>query len=200
MSRPRSGIVVAPFSNSDIRDWPIDHYAALVGIVAERLPQDEPIRIVGTANQKLGANEIVRGHPAPRVVNECGRLAWPELIERLEQARCVIGNNSGIAHLSGHLGVPTVCIFGGSHQRREWHARGPSVIIVSRAIGCSPCQLDHGSVSPYGKACLRQIEPEAVADAAFLIMDRVARMAHGGQAGNLPARPDARAPQGQGVA
>lgn len=166
------GIIVAPFSNSEIRDWPAGHFATLIGLLLDRLPADELIHVVGTPNQRLGANEIVRPHPATRVVNQCGRLAWPAVVERLGTATCVIGNNSGVAHLSAHLGTPTVCVFGGSHNRAEWRARGANVVIVSRAIGCSPCQLDHGFSSPYAKACLREIEPETVAAAALTVMAR----------------------------
>ena len=35
-------------------------------------------------------------------------------------------------------------------------------------------QRDHSSGSPYDKACLREIAPETVAEAAFMIMRRVA--------------------------
>jgi ADP-heptose:LPS heptosyltransferase len=170
-----SGILVAPFSNSDIRDWPVGHYTKLIGLLNERLPADEEIRIIGTPGQRIRAGEIVRPYPYPRVANTCGRVPWPDLVGQLRTARCVIGNNSGIAHLSGRLGTPTVCVFGGSHQRLEWRPLGFNVALISRAIGCSPCQLDHGAKSPYGKACLREIEPEVVADAVFMIMRRVAR-------------------------
>ena len=175
-----SDIVVAPFSNSDIRDWPAGHYATLLGLLLERVPEEMRIRVVGTPGQRLRVNEIVRHHPAPRVANECGRLGWPELIEELRRAACVIGNNSGVAHLSGSFGVPTVCIFGGSHQRNEWRPLGASVMLVTRAIGCSPCQLDHNAWSPYDKACLRQIVPATVADAAMMIMARTAQAAAAG--------------------
>ena len=167
-------IVIAPFSNSDIRDWPLGHYAALVGLLLDRAGATARIGIVGTANQKLRACEIVRAYPPDRVANQCGRFTWPEVVGMLRRAACVISNNSGIGHLAGHFGVPTVCIFGGSHQRHEWRPLGAGVLLVSRAIGCSPCQLDHGKVSLYDKACLREIAPEAVADAAFLAMERAA--------------------------
>lgn len=161
-------IIVAPFSNSAIRDWPATHFDRLIGLLlAEGLSN---IRVIGTASQRLGACEIVRRHPAPHVVNECGRLAWDEVLALLGEAACVIGNNSGIAHVAGGAGTPTVCIFGGSHERREWRPRGSRVIVLSRAIGCSPCQLDHGSISPYGKACLSQIAPETVRDAVLKVM------------------------------
>lgn len=172
-------IVVAPFSNSDIRDWPAEQYAALIGCLLDRLEPDRMIRVVGTAGQKLRANDVVRSHPADRVINECGRFSWAHLVEALKGAGCVIGNNSGIAHLSGSFGVPTVCVFGGSHQRLEWRPLGRNVVLVSRSIGCSPCQLDHNSRSPYDRACLRLIEPEVVADAVFLAMARADESATG---------------------
>ena len=168
-----SDIVIAPFSNSDIRDWPVTHNAVLVGLLLEGLDPAARIRVIGTANQKLRGCEIVRYHPVDRVVNDCGRFSWPEVIALLRGARCIISNNSGVGHLGGAFGVPTVCIFGGSHQRHEWRPLGASVMLVSRAIGCSPCQLDHGSLSPYDKACLREIAPETVAAAAFAIMEEM---------------------------
>ncbi len=166
-------VVISPFSNSDIRDWPLNHYADLVGLL---LASDPEIRVsvIGTSTQKLRAHEIVRAHPAPRVANDCGRLSWPEVVDLIKASACVISNNSGVGHLSGHLGVPTVCVFGGSHQRHEWRPLGASVMLVSRVIGCSPCQLDHVSGSPYGKACLREIAPETVSDAAVRVMARAA--------------------------
>ncbi|MDO6413665.1 glycosyltransferase family 9 protein [Sphingomonas sp. BIUV-7] len=165
-------IILAPFSNSDIRDWPAEHYGALIGCLLDRVEHDRTICVVGTASQRLRANDVVRPHPADRVFNDCGRLSWAALVEELKGAGCVIGNNSGIAHLSGSFGVPTVCVFGGSHQRAEWRPLGDNVILVSRAIGCSPCQLDHNSQSPYDRACLRLIEPAVVADAVMLAMAR----------------------------
>lgn len=166
-------IIVAPFSNSAIRDWPQEHYTELVGLLLAEPAFTGTIQVIGTRNQWLGACEIVRPHPVDRVVNACGRLSWPDVQTALQTAGCVIGNNSGIAHLAGYYAVPTVCIFGGSHQPLEWRPRGATVVVLSRAIGCSPCHLDHGSLSPYNKACLREISPQEVRDAALAITARV---------------------------
>ena len=166
-----SEIVVAPFSHSDIRDWPLDRYAELIGLLLARTTEEVVVRVVGSGGQRLRAHEIVRSHPATRVANDCGRLPWDEVTVLLRGAACIISNNSGIGHLGGHLGAPTVCIFGGSHPRAEWRPLGPRVVVVSRVIGCSPCQLDHTTGSPYAKACLREIHPQEVADAALSLMD-----------------------------
>ena len=168
-----SDIVIAPFSNSDIRDWPLEHFRDLIGLLLAE-SSDRRVTVIGTASQRLRANEVVRPWPAGRVINACGRLSWPAVLDLIKASACVISNNSGIGHLSGYLGLPTVCIFGGSHQRHEWRPLGDRVALVSRAIGCSPCQLDHVSGSPYGKACLRQIAPAEVAGAASAIMQRAA--------------------------
>lgn len=166
-------IILAPFSNSELRDWPVDHWTRLIGLLLEGPLGATPIRIVGTPNQRLAACEIVRSHSATAVENSCGRLPWAEVVDRLRVARCVIGNNSGIPHLAAHLGRATVCIFGGSHQRAEWHPKGSGVVILSRVIGCSPCHFNHAGESPYDKACLREIEPPIVAEAATLAVARI---------------------------
>ena len=171
-------IVVAPFSNSAIRDWPAAHFSALIGLLLREPLITGRIQVIGAPGQRLGACEIVRFHPANRVVNQCGRMEWPAVLDALRHAACVIGNNSGIAHVAGSFGTPTVCVFGGSHQRLEWRPRGSNVTVLSRAIGCSPCHLDHGQISPYGKACLRDITPDSVRDAVVAGMARIRTGVH----------------------
>lgn len=168
-------IVIAPFSNSDIRDWPTQHFAHLINLLVERHGRGV-IRIIGARSQTLRAHEIVREAPANRVVNQCGRLSWPEVEAHLRKAACVIGNNSGIAHVSARLGAPTVCVFGGAHPRAEWRPLGFNVALVSRAIGCAPCLLHRAQDCPYELACLNLIKPETVCAAAFEVMARVEHM------------------------
>ena len=165
-------IVLAPFSNSDIRDWQPSHFAALIRDLLVHGRDDLMVRVIGTKSQKLRACDIVRDFDSSRVLNDCGRSSWPEVVEKVRSAACVIGNNSGIAHLAASFGVPTVCVFGGSHQRLEWRPLGFNVIVVTRSIACSPCHLDHGASCKYDKLCLDRIEPAVVARAARSLMSR----------------------------
>jgi ADP-heptose:LPS heptosyltransferase len=159
--------ILSPFSNSDVRDWPAGHFSALIGLLLQRASGRAAISVIGTPSQALRADGIVRPFDSRTVRNDCGLLAWDSVVEDLAKANCVIGNNSGIAHLSAALGTPTLCIFGGSHQRAEWHPMGKRVRVLSRAIWCSPCHLDRASNCLYDKACLTDITPEAAAEAAF---------------------------------
>jgi ADP-heptose:LPS heptosyltransferase len=168
-----SAILVSPFSNSDIRDWPSGHYRRLIGTLVARTDPSVPVRLIGAKGQVLPAADIVRGFAPDRVTNDCGRLSWRELVDAVRSAACVIGNNSGIAHLAGHHRVPTVCVFGGAHQRIEWRPLGFEVATLTRTIACAPCQLHHAADCPYDLACLRRIDPAEVADVALaLIGDR----------------------------
>ncbi|MDB5688129.1 MAG: glycosyltransferase family 9 protein [Sphingomonas bacterium] len=160
-----STLLVSPFSNSDIRDWPAENFSRLIALMLDRPEAPALIRVIGTAGQRQRANGIVRELRSDRVRNDCGTLPWPDVVAEVRTATCVIGNNSGISHLSAYLGTPTVCIFGGSHQRLEWRPQGPAVRLLTRAVGCSPCHLDHGRSCGYAKACLRELAPEVVADA-----------------------------------
>ena len=126
--------------------------------------------VVGTRSQATRAAAIVRPYPATRVVSRCGHLSWADVVEEIRGAACVIGNNSGVAHLASWLGVPTICVFGGSHQRAEWRPTGFTARTVTHAIGCAPCHLHRAADCPYDKACLDQILPETVAAAALAAM------------------------------
>lgn len=162
-------IVLAPFSNSVIRDWPAEHYRALIELLLAR--QARSIRLVGSATQSIRAAAIVRDFDATRVIDSSGRLAWPDVVGTVRAAAAVVGNNSGITHLASFLAVPTLCVFGGSHQRTEWRPMGDSATTLSRAIACSPCHLHRAEDCPYDRACLRQIAPETVADTLLVLLD-----------------------------
>lgn len=162
-------IVIAPFSNSDIRDWPPAHFRALIALLVGQW--DGAIHVVGAPGQGIRAGAIVRPFDAARVINDCGRTAWTATMELIRSAACVIGNNSGVAHLAALACVPTVCIFSGAHQRLEWRPIGDNVVTLSRAIVCSPCHFHHAVDCPYGLACLDQISPERVFETVRRLLD-----------------------------
>ena len=152
-------LVFCPFSNDRLRDWPISYYRAL----AERCLNDLQlvISILGAPAQRQLGNLLVRGLPADRIRNDCGRLKWHEVEQTLEGATAVVGNNSGLAHLAGQRGAPTLVVFSGTVPYVEWMPRGPKVALVTKKTVCSPC----GSVfCPYNKRCLREITPDIVFD------------------------------------
>lgn len=155
-------IVIAPLSNDSLRDWPLPHFRDLARLCVDRL--DARVTFVGSRPQRIPVNEMLRALPPDRFRNLCGRTSWSATAELLAAADCVVANNSGIAHLAAKLGVPTVCVFGASHNPYEWMARGPHVATVTKRTSCSPCALGRAPDCPFDKRCLREIPPGLVFD------------------------------------
>jgi ADP-heptose:LPS heptosyltransferase len=154
-------IVVAPLSNSTVRDWPLDRYIRLVGML---LAENEGyVVLVGSRDQLTSLNQICQRHGGePRLVNLGGRIDWSELAGVLRRADLVIANNSGVAHLAAACGRPTLAIYSGSHQPQEWGPRGASVHTVTAVVPCSPCGYERLELCPHDHRCMTLIEPETI--------------------------------------
>ena len=152
-------VVISPFANERVRQWPASHFRELVDIIWRE--HGLPSVIVGTRAQRSLANDIVRGRSSERVANACGTMSWVELIAAVDAEPYVVANNSGVAHLAASRGNWTLCIFGASHAYNEWMPRGPLVVTVSIALPCSPCSLGTDRC-PNGVACMVDLAPADV--------------------------------------
>ena len=167
------GIVVAPFSNSLLRNWPLDRYVALIGMLLARVDGD--VLLAGSADQfeqLEGIRELLDGDR--RVVNLAGQVDWAGLTDVVASADLVIANNSGVAHLAASRGTPTLAIYSASHQPQEWGPRGETVRVLMAAVPCSPCGHDKLPDCPHDHLCMTLIEPENVLQHALDMLDRTA--------------------------
>lgn len=160
-SGPARRIVIAPLSNSDLRDWPAAHYAALIRRLVAEL--DCTVALVGAPQQGAQLDGIKRlAGDSARVSNLAGRTAWSDMPAMLHGADLVICNNSGIAHAAAAAGALTLAIYSGSHQPQEWGPRGPRSHAVMAVVPCSPCGYDRLSDCPNEHACMIGLTPDAV--------------------------------------
>lgn len=158
LSLRKAPVVVAPFANERIREWPVDNLRRLI---ARGLEDDLDFLVSGTRAHRSLANDIVRDFPSHRVVNGCGQTSWAELQAMLIEAPFVVANNSGIAHQAAFLGAWVLCLFAGSHSWVEWMPRGARVVTLTASASCVPCER-HYCLN--GFACLAQIDPVAAYD------------------------------------
>jgi ADP-heptose:LPS heptosyltransferase len=154
-------IVVAPLSNSPVRDWPLDRYIDLIGMLLAEI--ECHVVLVGSHDQLTSLSQICHWHAGDRrLVNLGGRIDWSELAGVLRRADLVIANNSGVAHLAAACGRPTLAIYSGSHQPQEWGPRGENVRAVMSVVSCSPCGYERLELCPYDHRCMKLIEPETI--------------------------------------
>ena len=75
----------------------------------------------------IAADAVLRDAPLPHVAAVLARLCR------------YLGNDSGISHLAGQLGIATHAIFGDT-DARTWHPLGPHVrVIQARRDACPAC-------------------------------------------------------------
>lgn len=165
-------IIVAPFSNDTLRDWPRAYFRELIEKLITRY--DFPVVLVGAPEQRQPVNHIVRGLPATRVSNTAGTWSWQETVNQIERARLVIANNSGIAHLSARAGVATLCLFAASHDPHEWGARGTNVSTLYARTDCAPCGMSGKDGCRNGHACMTAIRPDLVFEVACGMLEKAA--------------------------
>jgi ADP-heptose:LPS heptosyltransferase len=108
--------------------WP--HFAAL----AERFAD---VAVVGTAEDMAAADGTPLRFP-PHVRSLVGRLTLRETAEALAAAGVVVANDSGLGHVAGAVGAPTVLLFGPTSE----HVLGTfpeNVRVMRGGLACEPC-------------------------------------------------------------
>ena len=154
-------VIIAPLSNSRLRDWGLDKYARLAARLLQRI--DCAIVLVGAPGQREALARLAQHN---RIINLAGRLEWLQTAAVVRDADLVISNNSGIGHLAAACGTPSLAIYSGSHQPQEWGPRGNGSRAIMALVPCSPCGHDRLEACPNDHLCMRLITPEAVADEA----------------------------------
>lgn len=163
-----SYVLLSPFSNDPLRDWPLGYYRDLVELF---LGLGEKVCLLGADSQRQSLNVVCRDFSATYVQVICG-VSWRSALKIISEARLVVGNNSGVSHAAASLGVPTLCIFSGTHSLAEWSPRGPLVSVLRRDISCSPCAGSGHRSCSNGFACMVGISPEVVFKSAKALLLR----------------------------
>ena len=162
-------VVVAPLSNSTVRDWPLARYVQLIGMLLA--DSDCHVVVVGSRDQVSQLSDVCQRHRGDRrLVNLGGQIDWSGLAAVMRRADLVIANNSGVAHLAAACGRPTLAIYSGSHQPQEWGPRGENVRAVMAAVSCSPCGYERLELCPHDHLCMRLIEPEIIFNHALAML------------------------------
>lgn len=96
-------VVLAPYSHWKLRDWDIDKWALL----EEKLNRKGYKTIViGSGADKDGKRHNYDMFKSRKIINH----SPADVIDLILKATCLIGNDSGMPHLSGMYGVPTFAI------------------------------------------------------------------------------------------
>ncbi len=117
-------VAIHPGSGGEHKCWPLDNFLKL----AVRLRTDlfEVVFLWGPAERERWGADAVRLVEAVAPVLVEASLA--DLASVLSCCTGYVGNDSGIGHLAGALGIPTISIFGPTNPR-QWRPLGPKVSV-----------------------------------------------------------------------
>lgn len=158
-SRPVVGI--HPASGSELRQWPAEHFAALIDLLVTRLPVHVAI-IGGPDERELADSVLAKVRYRAAVWSLVGAHRLSELPDVLASFALFVGNNSGPKHVAAGLGVPTVAVHSAVVSTEEWGPLGANAVAIRKDMNCAPCYRAALQDCHRDIACMREISPEHV--------------------------------------
>jgi ADP-heptose:LPS heptosyltransferase len=156
-------VLIHPGAGSRKKRWPAHRFFE----VASRLEAEgfSPRFLLGPAETDCA--DLVRQENRPLIVTEDAL----SLLDCLQKAGALVGNDSGISHLAAFIGLPTVAVFGPSDPVR-WAPKGPAAAAVfAGGLECTPC-FENPSNDCRRRRCFENISAAAVIDAFYQILSQ----------------------------
>ncbi len=117
--------VLIPGATRSYKCWPLDRFAAL----ADRISSEFGLSIVATGcAQESRLIESLGSLANVPITNLAGRTSLAQLVALLENAKIVVGNDTGPGHIAAALGTPLVMIFGRSNPIRLYPYGRPQCV------------------------------------------------------------------------
>jgi ADP-heptose:LPS heptosyltransferase len=167
----RPVLIIAPGSGTREKNWPQEYFAAVAKWWQDRV-SGAVILLIGPVEEERGGVEQLR--------NSCfvaDHLDLAQAAALLARGDLYLGNDSGISHLAGAVGVRTIALFGPSGSQ-QWAPRGPKAVALRHAIACSPCAPETPKRCAH-RLCLNGLFPTEVIE-VLEELPEVATLTRGG--------------------
>lgn len=154
-------VVIHPGSGSRRKNWPADRFAILARALAAAR---QPVVLVGGEADRAVLADVAVDCTAPVLTD----LDLAALAAVLANAALYVGNDSGVTHVAGAVGAPTLAIFGPTRARR-WRPHGPTVVAIEPVERCAICRS--AEQRPVECVCLASIGVADVESVALELLD-----------------------------
>jgi heptosyltransferase II len=115
--------------------WFPERFASVVDrLIAETGAQ---VVLFGSGGDKESTAAVAR-NSRHSLIDLAGKTDLKEAIALIVRCRLFLSNDSGLMHIAGALGLPTVAIFGSTNPATTSPV-GDRSIVIHRAVPCSPC-------------------------------------------------------------
>jgi heptosyltransferase-2 len=141
------------------KKWFPERFAAVV----DRLIDDTGAQAIlfGSESDSESTAEVRKNARHP-LIDIAGRTNLREAIAAISRCSLFISNDSGLMHVAGALGIPTVAIFGSTNPKTTSPV-GKASVVIYRDVPCSPCLKP---ICPTDFSCMDLIGVDEVYNAA----------------------------------
>jgi heptosyltransferase-2 len=164
MDRNRPLIGIAPgAAYGPAKKWFPERFAG----VADRLIDDTGAQAVlfGSAGDKESTIAVARSARHP-LIDIAGKTNLQEAMAVIARCDLFLSNDSGLMHIAGALGTPTIAIFGSTNPAAT-SPTGEKSVVIHHDVPCGPCLKP---VCPTDFCCMEMIGVEEVYATARKIM------------------------------
>ena len=155
--------VMHPCAADPYKVWPMAKARALLEQARQRWPQ---LAIVLTGSRHDAATLQPLAQGLDGVFNTAGALDIAQTGAVLQQARCVLAPDTGVAHLAAALDTPVVALYAATDARligvRPRHA---ATVILQQPQTCTPCIEKRCNYTGTTQHCMEQISLQSVLQA-----------------------------------
>jgi len=144
--------------------WFPERFAA----VADRLAglYGCPVLLFGSAGDRA-STQAVRAAAKTALVDIAGRTPLGDAIALIACCDLFVTNDSGLMHVAGALGVPTVAVFGSTNPKTTYPL-GERTVLIRKPVDCSPCLKPE---CPTDFRCMDRVTVEEVLDHSTRLLE-----------------------------
>lgn len=138
--QPTDYIIVNINSEASSRRLPKEKAISIINLLRENT--DVKIMLIGSEKEKPFISDVFSSlKNNTGVYNVAGKTSLTELIELISSAKAILTTDSGPAHLSNAIGVPTVVLFGAGNEKNTapYNATNRTIIRLGK-LSCEPCE------------------------------------------------------------
>ncbi|MFH1359906.1 MAG: lipopolysaccharide heptosyltransferase II [Candidatus Omnitrophota bacterium] len=153
-------VVIHVGGNWNLKRWPEKNFALLI----DRLQKERDVRVVLIASAKdEDLIKRVADFCSNRPVLLAGRTNLKQLAALMQQAFCVISNDSGPLHIANSVGTKSIALFGPTRSEITGPRGKATCEILQNDIGCNRAACYH-LVCP-DNSCMKSITVNDVCEA-----------------------------------
>ncbi|MHB8092459.1 MAG: lipopolysaccharide heptosyltransferase II [Syntrophales bacterium] len=152
--------------------WLPDRFASVANFLIEEYKGQ--VIVFGSEGDRASA-AAVQEHTSHKLIDISGKTNLKEAIALIARCDIFISNDSGLMHVAGALGIPTVAIFGSTNPATTSPA-GEKSVVIHHDVPCSPCLKP---VCPTDFRCMKLITVAEVCETARKLLQENPRVGIG---------------------